>query len=137
MSNAIKELAQRVIDLCAQEKSASDDDLFQTLVELGDCAKDIVELCDGIEDLRETMNGLKASAARLAARVAESPQAPPEGLATLTYHLTAGSGYEAEATYYNVTPERYGHMVGALHGTLKLVTPEIQEQLARLDGLDR
>lgn len=137
MSNGIKELAQRVIDLYAQEKSAGDDDLFQTLVELGDCAKDIVELCDGIEDLRETMNGLKASAERLAARVAESPQAPIEGEATLAYQLVAGSGYEAEATYYGVTPERYGHMVGALNGTLKLVTPEIEEQLARLASLDK
>lgn len=53
---SIKALAQKVVDLYAQGYSAGDDNLFNALVELGDAAKDIVELVELCEEyvIRQT-----------------------------------------------------------------------------------
>ena len=104
-------------------------------------AASLVEL-EFISDVSPQRNGeiVKRVALHIRALKTSNPgpwSEPLEGTAALTYKLVADNGYEAEATYHNITPERYGHMVGALNGTLKLVTPEIEEALARLEGLDK
>ncbi|MGO4302183.1 hypothetical protein [Cupriavidus sp. RAF12] len=54
----MKALAQKVIDLYAQEKSAGDDDLFQALVDLGDQAERIVKLVEIAEQLGAAMDNV-------------------------------------------------------------------------------
>lgn len=48
---SIKQLAQKVIDLYAQEKSAGEDELFQALIDLGDQAEVIVQMEDALAAL--------------------------------------------------------------------------------------
>ncbi|VTU32041.1 hypothetical protein H4CHR_02930 [Variovorax sp. PBS-H4] len=116
MSNHLKQLAQRVIDNYAKDLSALDDDQIDALVELGNEAATIVRLCT------PTVPG---------------PDKVEENLAVFSYRLAADSGYSAEATYSGVSAETYGHIVGLLNRSVKVVTPEIEEKLARLEGLDK
>jgi hypothetical protein len=116
MSAHIKQLAQKILNLQAKEHSPADEELFQTLVELGDQAQTLVRLCTPTEPGPDNVEG---------------------NLAVFSYWIAADSGYTAEATYAGITPAQYTNVVGALNGNLKLVTPEIEEQLARLSGLDK
>lgn len=50
MSNHVRELAQHVVDGYAKELSALDDEQIQNLVDLGDEAESIVEICDELAD---------------------------------------------------------------------------------------
>ena len=115
MTAHISRLAQKILDLQAKEHSPADDELFQTLVELGDQAQTLVRLCTPTEPGPDKVEG---------------------NLAVFSYRIVADSGYTAEATHSGITPEQYANVVGALHG-MKLVTPEIEEQLARLAGLEK
>lgn len=116
MSAKVRQLAQEILDLQSRDFSPADEPLFQALVELGNEAQTIVRLCTATEP---------------------GPDNVEKKLAVFRYEITADSGYSAEATYSGITPEQYANVVGALNGTLKLVTPEIEEQLARLAGLDK
>ena len=48
MSAYIKNLAQHVVDGYAKELSSGDDEQMQNLVDLGDWADSIVEICDDL-----------------------------------------------------------------------------------------
>jgi hypothetical protein len=70
------------------------------------------------------------SALQKNAAAAAEPDLPP--LATLFYRLEASTGYEAKATYNNVTPDQYRQVVAALNGTLR---EETDERAAHVAGL--
>lgn len=53
--------------------------------------------------------------------------------AVFEYKLIASSGYEAEGSYDNVTPNQYRQVVAALNGTLR----EVVGRLPRAVGVSR
>lgn len=74
---SIKTLAQKVIDLYAQEKCAGDDDLFQALVDLGDQAKAIVQMEDALAALWKEAPDGPAHRAAFEAMARTQPEPAP------------------------------------------------------------
>lgn len=147
LHNEIQTLARRVLKNEARGLSGADEEQLNALVALGDRANDIIKLCRAFARQPvayrwvETKLGYEwrydeaPKLGRECHPLYEQPPAPPpliQGHANLTVIVEAASGYSSTWEIPNVTPERYGNAMGALHGTVKIVTPEVEEKLAML-----